>query len=144
MWATLALTAMVNLAPAQGSLQTKNVQVRYGILGQVRKNTKFLPGDILSLTFDVSGFKVADNGKVEYSIGFEVSKKGAKKPEVKREPEDLEASAHLGGTSLTLYAFWPIKADTPPGDYTMKLNIKDRKGGATATLSKSFEVIKKK
>ena len=51
---------------------------------------------------------------------------------------------HLGGTSLPLYAFWPIKADTPAGDYTMKLTIKDRKGKATATVTKSFEVLKKK
>lgn len=142
MLATLALTAMT-LAPSQGALTTKNISLRPSLVSPVRKSGKFLPGELVWLTFDVGGFKVADNGKIEYSIGYEVTRKGKTKPEVKRDAQDYVGFAHLGGDSLPMFAFWPSKADTPAGDYTLKVTIADKKSKASATVTRSFEILKK-
>src|SRR5207253_6869300 len=51
MWATLAIASALSLAPAQGEkLEIKNDRVTYGILGQERKDSKVLAGDVFVVT----------------------------------------------------------------------------------------------
>jgi len=118
MWATLALSA-ITLAPAQGQLELTNVRITNGVLGQERKDTKLLPGDIFVVTYDIDGLKVKDDGRVRYSMGMELTRQGKAKPEFSKAPEDKDALLHLGGTRLPSYATAIIGTDTPPGTYTM-------------------------
>ena len=47
MWATLALSAAVSLAPAQANgLELKNVRFTQGVLGSARADSKFLAGEL--------------------------------------------------------------------------------------------------
>ena len=140
MWTAVALTTVMTLAPAQ-TLDIKNVRTTYGTLGETRKDDKFLPGDMLVVAFDIEGLKAKDTGLVEYSIGMEVSKKGKAKFEFKQDPIELEAENILGGSTLPAFASWPIKVDAAPGEYTLKVTIKDLQSKAEKTLSKSFEVL---
>jgi len=56
MWATLALSTVLNLTPAQkNNLDFENVRATYGVLGHERKDSKIYPGDIYVLTFDIVG-----------------------------------------------------------------------------------------
>lgn len=139
MWTALALTAV--LAPAQ-DLELKNVRTTYGILGQERKDDKFLPGDVLVVAFDIDGLKVQENGKILYAMGMELTKKGGAKPEFKKDPQDLEAFNSLGGTSLPAFALTSLGTDTKEGTYTLKVTIKDRQAKTEKTLTKEFEVVK--
>jgi len=144
MWATLALTAVLT-APAQaGELAIKNVRSTHGVLGPTRKENKLLPGDLLVVAFDIENLTVKDDGQILYAMGMEVWRKGAKKPEFKRDPQDMEAANTLGGSTLPSFAMSVIGTQTPPGEYTLKVLVKDRgkPKGATVTLEQKFEVVK--
>src|SRR4051812_41019645 len=99
MWTALALTTVLAAAPAE-SLDLKNVRLTNGILGQERKDDKYLPGDVFVVSFDIDGLKTKDDGQVFYSIGMELTRKGKEKPEFKEDPKDFFDVNSLGGTSL--------------------------------------------
>jgi hypothetical protein len=140
MWAALALTTVLNVAPAQ--IEFKNIRTTYGILGQERKDDKFLPGDVLVVAFDIEGLKVKEDGQILYSMGMELIKKGKDKPEFKREPTDLVAVNSLGGSTLPAFALSVIGTDTTPGEYTLKVTVRDRQvKGSEKVLSRTFEVV---
>jgi len=143
MWTTLALMTTLTMAPAQaGEPEIKNARFTYGILGQLRKEEKFLPGDTVFLMFDVEGMKTRDDGRVLYSQMIEVLKKGQAKPVLRREFE-TETTNVLGKGSFRSWAWWPVPRDSEaPGEYTLKLTVKDRGTGKTAVHSKKFEVPK--
>jgi hypothetical protein len=107
-----------------------------------------LPGDVVCLLFNVEGLQIKDDGRVSYSMGLEVSKKGQEKPVLKREPQDMEATNSLGKGTFPSLAIWPIPRDSDaPGEYTLKLSIKDRLSGKAAKpaiLTKKFEVVPSK
>ena len=140
MWTALTLTTVMTLAPAQG-IELKNVRTTYGIMGETRKDNKFLPGDFLVVAFDIEGLKVKDTGLVQYSMGMELTKKGKAKPEFKQDPKDLEAENSLGGTILPAFANYLLPNDFAVGEYTLKVTVKDRLGKTEKVLSKTFEVV---
>jgi len=140
MFTTLALTAVLAAAPAQ-ELELKNVRTTYGVLGQKRTVDEYMPGDVLIIAFDIEGLKVKEDGRVQYAMGMELNRKGKPKPEFKRDPQDLEAINNLGGSTLPAFALSVIGQDTAPGDYTLKVTVKDKNTKAEKTLEKSFKVI---
>ena len=146
MWATLALAAVLQPVPAQGAkLSITNVRNTYGILGQERKGNEFLPGDIYVVSFDIEGLQVKDGGEIEYSMSMEL-KDGKGKSQFKKEPQDLKAFNALGGNKLPAFAITDIGLDTPPGEYTLTVNVTDRaaKDKPTANLERKFTVAPKK
>jgi hypothetical protein len=141
MWATLALATALNVAPAQsGALQLKNDRVTYGELGQERKDSKLLPGDIFYVAYDIEGLKTGDDGQVRYSMVLELLNKEGKS-QFKQEPRELEAFNALGGDRVPGIAQVTIGTDTPPGEYTLKVTVKDRSTGKSETLTRKFEVL---
>jgi len=139
MWATLALSALT-LTPSQGgSLAIKNPRPTYGILGQERKDKKLLIGDVLTLAYDVEGLQTQEDGLVKYSISMELLDK-AGKSQFKQEAQDYETVNSLGGNRVTAFAVVEIRTDTKPGDYVLKVTIKDRLANASRDLSYPFEV----
>jgi len=144
MWTAVALTTVLTLPPAQ-SLELKNVRTTYGIMGETRKGpTKLLPGDVLVVAFDIDGLKVKEDGRVQYSMGMQLTKKGKEKPEFNREPQDLEGENSLGGTTLPAFALSVIGTDSAPGEYTLKVTVKDRQGKTEKVLNQDFEVLPSK
>lgn len=144
MWAALALTTVLT-APAQaGELKVSNVRSTYGFLGSTRKDKDLLPGDVLALAFDVENLTVKPDGLISFSQGVELIKKGKPKPEFKRDPEDVQTVNTLGGTTMPSVAFTAIGVDTPEGEYTFKVTIKDRgsKPAKTVVVEETFRVKK--
>jgi hypothetical protein len=143
MWTTLALMSALSWTPAQaGQLELKNARVTYGILGQERKDTSFLPGDMVVLAFDIEGLKVGDDGLVEYSIQMELFDHKAKKAVYKREPQNMKVVNTLGGSRLPSFALTNIGTDTEPGKYTMTVTVNDVAGKTSKDLKRDFEVKK--
>jgi hypothetical protein len=147
MWAALALTTVLT-APAQagGDLALKNLRNTYGNHGPTRKDDKLLPGDVLFVTFDIENLKVKDDGTISYAMGMELTRKekdGTLKRVLKREPQDMEESITLGGTSLPGFANVLLGVESPPGEYTLTITVKDLAGRPvkTATVEKKFEVL---
>jgi len=152
MWAALALTTVLNLAPAQSQqpLELKNVRTTHGILGQERKDEKLLPGDLLVVAFDIDGLSVKEDGRVLYAMGMELTSldkldKKDKKPRkmFTRDPQDLEAHNTLGGSTLPAFAMSVIGTDTEPGRYNLKVIVRDKQTKAEKVLNRTFEVLPK-
>jgi len=143
MWRALALVAFLAVSPVQAQdLELKNVRMTYGPLGQERKDDKFLPGDSVVFTFDIEGLKVQENGRIEYAMGMELTRKGKAKPEFKQDPQDTVADARLGGNALPAFAVASLGIDAEPGEYTMKVTIRDRLAKTEKELVKTFNVVK--
>jgi hypothetical protein len=143
MWATLAIASALTLVPNQaGSLKLSNPHLTYGILGQVRENNKFLPGDALFLRFDIDGISVDKEGRIKYSLGLKLTD-GNGKQVFAQVPQLIEASNTLGGNTLPAFAFADILNNTAPGKYTMTVTVKDQPSGQSKDLTYDFEVLKK-
>jgi len=146
MWTTLAMTAALAFAPAQGELTLTNVRPTHGLFGPTRKDAddlKLLPGDVIVLHFDIEGLKVAPDGKVQYSVGMEVTNNKDNKVLFRKEPEELEANNLLGTSRQPAFASVEIGTDTPPGEYTLTAIATDRAGKASKKISKKFQVLPK-
>ena len=145
MWATLALMSALSSTPAQGGqLELKNVRVTYGILGQERKDTTYLPGDLVVLAFDMEGLQVAPDGIVKYSTSMELIGKdpmtGKPKTHFKQDPQEMTTVNTLGGSRLPSFALAEIGTDTAPGEYTMKVVVTDVAAKKSVPLEHKFEV----
>jgi hypothetical protein len=140
MWATLALATTLNLAPAQGGLEFKNVRPTYGFLGPERKDNSLLPGDVYVLAFDIEGLMVGKDDRILYAMGVElVNAKG--ESQFKKDPQDLEAVNTLGGSRVPAFANAQIGLDTAPGKYTLIVTVNDRAAKTSKQLRNEFEVM---
>jgi hypothetical protein len=141
MWTTIALVAAASLGAAQpDKLALTNVRTTFGLLGAPRADAKFLPGDHLYLSFDVTGLQVDDSGKVLYSIAMEVTNSKGK-VQFKQPAHPHEAINALGGSKLPAFANLRIGAEQPPGNYKVKITVTDRATKATASLTRSYQVL---
>ncbi len=147
MWASLALMSALNWTPAQaGQLELKNARVTYGILGQERKDTTYLPGDLVVVAFDIEGLKVAPDGRVQYSMSLELTGKdkdaATGKPKVlfKKDPQEVTTVNTLGGSRLPSFGLTEVGTDTPPGKYLMTVVVTDVAAKTSAKLEREFNV----
>jgi hypothetical protein len=133
MWTTVALLSALSCTPAQaGQLEIKNARFTYGILGQERKDSEFLPADMVVLSFDIEGLKVKEDGAAQYSMGTKLFSHKKNKYVFERDPVEMIVTNSLGGTRQPVHA-WTNILDMEPGDYTMRVDIKD-------VLAKSAEL----
>ncbi len=144
MLSTLAVAAVLGLAPSQSeTLQLKNVRATYGPLGQERKDSKVLGGDAYFVSFDIEGLKVREDGQVKYSMSMELTNKEGKS-QYKQEPQELDAYNALGGNRVPAFAHILIGTDTPEGEYTLKVTVKDQVTEKSDTLTRKFEVLSRR
>jgi hypothetical protein len=143
MWKAVAvLFAGLSLAPqgAEPGLRLVNERVTYGLLGPVRPDLRFVPGDTCYISFDIQGLKLDPAGKVRYRMELEVlNAKGER--EFKKQPQDREVLASLGGDVLPAFASIDLGVEMPPGKYTLKVIVSDSLGKGTATLTRAFDVL---
>lgn len=141
MWATLALATVMNLAPAQaGKLTIQNARLTYGVYGQKRPTNKVQPGDLVVISYEIHGLKAKPDGKVQYATGFELTKKGESKPEVKVDLVTRPAVLNLGGGMLATESVAAFGLDTKKGTYTLKVTVKDVGTGATTSVTRDVEI----
>jgi hypothetical protein len=140
MWATLTLLAATSLSPAQaGPIRFTNERPTYGILGPTRSDTKFIPGDVFFLSFDIENLKTDESGKVKYSMAMELlDAKGASK--FKGDPDPRELINSAGGNRLPASAHAVLGTNTEPGEYTMKIIVTDLATNKSETLTRKFTV----
>jgi hypothetical protein len=148
MWATLAFSAALSLAPAQrNNLDLQNPRVTYSVLGPERKDSKIYPGDVYVLSFDIVGLTAENDGEVRYSMGMELTRKvkgGKPKLEFRQAPRQYKAVNTLGGTTLPSYALAAIGTDAEEGEYTLKVTVTDRNAKpkpVTRELVRTFQVV---
>lgn len=144
MWTTLALLSALSGVPAQaGQLELKNPRFTYGILGQERKSSEFLPGDMVVLSFDIEGLKTKDDGSAQYSMGMKLFNHKKNKYVFEKDPQELTVVNSLGGTYQPVFALTNLFTDTEPGEYTFRVDVKDVLGNVAAKpLERKFTVKK--
>jgi hypothetical protein len=142
MWATLTFLAATTLAPAQNdTIKFTNERATYGVLGPTRSDSKFIPGDVFFLTFDIENLKTDASGKVKYSMAMELlDSKGASK--FKGDPDPRELINSLGGTRLPASAHAVVGTSSEAGEYTMKITVADLANNKkSGTLTRKFTVV---
>ena len=148
MFSALTLAAALALTPAQptGKLALSNLRCTHGLIGPTRTATKFLPGDIVYLGFDIDGVTIGKDGKVVYSMALEVTDKSGKVKH-KVEPTERVDFAPLGGGKVPGVAFVVVGVDLEPGEYTVKMtatdtSIADKTKQPSGAVEFKFEVLK--
>jgi hypothetical protein len=152
MWTTVALLTVLGTAPSTspspsgeggaGGLSLRHVRSTHGLLGPERRNEALAPGDNLFLCFDIHGIRVDVEGKVRYSMVIEL-KDASGKVVFRQEAKEQEARASLGGDSVPAYARLSVGLDSPPGDYQMKITVKDLATGQEQSLSHNLKILAK-
>ena len=140
MLTTLVLTLAVQTAPAQGKLGIANERLTHGYLGAERKNSDFLPGDVVFLAFDILNMTFDAKSMASYSVSLEVLDKDGKS-RFREVPRNLVARNFLGGNKLQGVAQLQIPFQTKPGEYTLRVLVEDRTNKATATLERKARVV---
>lgn len=134
------LTAL-SLAPGQsGQLSVSNVRTTYGPLGPTRPDNKILPGDLVCLSFDVTGFQANSAGNVLYGVGIEAANS---KGEVvfRKEPSSLELPTPTSGKPVPVCAKVDVGLHQPPGRYDLKVTVADRSAGTTTSVTRTYELL---
>src|SRR3954469_16377774 len=123
---SLACLLALTLFPAQDNgLEIVNPRGTYGFLGAERPKTGVLPGDVFFFAFDLKGIQQDAKGKATFSLTTEVTNdKG--ETFFKEGPRNSVAQNFLGGDTIPCAAHLEVPANTPPGDYAMKVTIVDQ------------------
>lgn len=143
MWTSLALAALA-FTPAQpaGTLQLTNVRLVIGDLGPTRTNTKFLPGDVVFIGYDIEGLTIEPDGITKYTMAMEVLD-AAGKPIFKQEPKEITELIPLRGNRVPARAIIRLYETFEAGSYTCKITATDSKTKSSNSLTVKFEVLKK-
>jgi hypothetical protein len=143
MYTALALTLVLGgPKTSAGKLEITNVRGTYGYLGATRPRTGVLPGEIYHYAFDVKNLKFDKHARAYYSIGVEIlDPKG--QLFFREAPHNATAQNHLGGNSLPCAAQIAVPLDAAPGEYTMKVTIRDRKADKTVVFENKGKVLKR-
>jgi hypothetical protein len=150
MWKSSALSvsllsvALLALAPECASaLEVKNARPSYGPLGATRPDSKFLPGDVLFIHYDIEGLTPhAKTGKVGYFSELEfLDSKGKSISSKKSDTQSLLPD--LGPKSVAGVMNAVMGEDQKPGKYTVKLKVTDVNSKKTTEFSYPFELLPK-
>jgi len=142
MWKVPAAAIVVlSLFPVSAhALELKNPRAVYGLFGPERPDNKFLPGDVLHLTFDIADIQMdPKTNMAKYHIAIDgYDSKGGLTFNRNRTNED---ALSLGGNQLPGLAEVLIGTDQPPGKYTLKVTVKDMLSKSSKDFTYAFEVL---
>lgn len=134
----LVLIATCCLAESAAAVQVANVRVTTGLLGSVRKEKKFLPGDILVINFDIKNLKVDKPGSVVYKTTMQVFDQQGK--EVFKQDLQPKKVLLLGGNSVPSYAVVQIGPEQAAAKFKTKITITDVPAKANTSFDYEFQV----
>ncbi|HYV38037.1 MAG TPA: hypothetical protein VE988_20290, partial [Gemmataceae bacterium] len=143
MWMSAVAVIVMGLSTAQpGKLSAANERLTFGHLGPVRDSNKFLPGDVVFLSFQVENMTFDPNGKATYSVGLDLADpKGA--GIFKQQPRTASTRNYLGGTSVPCAANLQVPLETPPGVYTFCVTVVDNASKGSVTVERKIEILPK-
>jgi hypothetical protein len=142
MWrlSIIALALAALLSGEAASVELKNLRMAHGDFGITRTDKKFLPGDVLFLTYDVDGLGVADKGTLSFETVLEIFDGNKKLVRSKNYPP-TEIIPPLGGNRIPAKLTLNMGVDQKPGDYIVKVTVTDRVGKKSAEFSHRIELL---
>lgn len=136
---SIALLA-ASLQTGDGALALEHCRSTYGVLGPERPDNRVLPGDELTICFEIVGAQVAADDKVHYTIGMEVTdRQGIVR--FRQAPRASAVKQAIGRQPLLAAATVHVGMDQPAGEYTVKVTVRDRTAQAAAEFSRTYEVL---
>src|SRR5262249_1508599 len=122
-----------------GPLQIANAHATFGYLGPTRSPGPRYPGETVFFSFDILNLRLDEHGQATYVTTVEVF--DANSSLVSRlGPTRGIARNFLGGNSLPCSAKLDIPLDTPPGDYRLRVTIKDCRSKTSVSLERAAKV----
>jgi hypothetical protein len=141
MLTTLALLATLPLSAGQpNGLTLSGAAVTHGLLGPVRADARFLPGDTVSVAFDIEGLTFGPDGKAAYTTVTELTD-AAGKTLFRSPAREQEVVNALGGNRLPAGAHADLGLGQAPGEYTLKVTVTDKASGQSQSLAQKFTVL---
>jgi hypothetical protein len=143
MWMSVVAACVLGLSSAQpGKMSIANDRLTYGHLGPARESAKYLPGDVIHLTFMVENITFDAAGKASYAIGMEMlDPKGTAL--MQQKPQSATARNYLGGTGLPSAANLQVPLEAAPGIYTFRVTVIDNATKQSVAVTKKIEVLPK-
>jgi hypothetical protein len=142
----LALVLLGLAAGPAAALDVKDVRSTYGPFGGVRPDSKFLPGDVLWLAFQIEGLSMqAETGLVKYKVKLEVF--DAKNTSIFKRETPNQRYLSLGAGRLSERAQVVIGTEQAPGKYSVHLTVtdmgggKEKGGGPSKSFTHDFEIL---
>jgi len=135
----VALAALAALAAPAHALELKNIRSAYGVLSAPRESRKFLPGDIVTVVFDIEGLKVNEkDGVADLNQVIEIY---GEDKFIRGNRQAIKVPL-FGATTMpgVVQAF--MTADNKPGMYKLKVAVEDKIAKATKKLEFDFELLK--
>jgi hypothetical protein len=143
MWFSAVAVTLLGLASGQaGNLSVANDRLTYGHLGPARDSAKYLPGDVIYLTFEVNNMTFDKDGKASYAVGLEMlDGKGTEL--LKQQPRSASTRNYLGGTILPCAANMQVPLEAAPGTYTLRVTVIDNANKKAVKAERKIEILAK-
>ena len=138
------LSCLLTLAPAVSAFARvqEHPPLVHGPLGYDGNDNKFLPGDLLYISYEIEGLKVRPEETKKacaYVTLLEVFSSTKEKIFSKESPNEL--IPQLGGDRIPGDLHLIMGRNKPAGQYVLRMTIQDRVGGETKSFTHSFELL---
>ncbi len=139
-WIIVALTLGSVGAQNAQAVEISNVRPTRGMLGSVRQQTKFLPGDVLFMSFTIKGILAEEkSGKALFQVTMAIY--DSRKQEVFKQKGPAQKMLLLGGDQIPTFAYALLDPDQEPGRYRMKISVTDLTAKTSKDAIFNFEVL---
>jgi hypothetical protein len=138
----LVVVLLVFLARPAQALELKNLRAAYGVLSAPRESSKFLPGDMLTLVYEIEELKINPKtgvATIHQSMEITDAKKKVVYSHNPRVPMDVPL---FGATQMPGLSTAIMTTDQPAGTYNLKITVEDKLAKVSKSLEYEFELLK--
>lgn len=118
-----------------GSLTIEPGRPVLGIYGSLRGDARWVPGELISLAFDIGGLQPSAEGRYRFTVNLVLEDASGKAVFA----DDADATPLAGGAGkVRHFVQLPTGLDQAPGRFKLKLAVQDRVAKRTATATQDL------
>ncbi len=137
----LSLAALAIIPNFASAVEIKNARPCYMSLGATRFDAKYLPGDVVFLTYDIEGLGIDPKSKLTGYVTILELVDPLGKIIFKNESKLTEVMPQLGGTRMPGDLHVILGPKQGPGNYSIKLSVHDKVGKDSKAIEFKFAVL---
>jgi hypothetical protein len=134
------LALLVLVTPAWAELAIRDVTPTYGPLGPARKSLAVPAGDELYFRYAITGVRTDAAGRVDGELHVQLT--GPNGQALLDDKRPINGLLALGGQTLPATANVSFGPETPAGDYTMTVTVRDKLSGESASFQRKVTCTK--
>lgn len=131
----------VTTSVSTGGLGTEDLHFATKENGPEVSDKRFKKGEVVWMEFKITGFKQADDDNVWVQEDLDVIGPDGKSILKKENLLDFHEKAPKGAGNVSASNNITLPKDSAPGAYNVKISLRDKVGGGSATVNTGFEVI---